>query len=60
MRIEEASGGAEIGASALLLLQAAAFQARIGPFAFRLATPQSAASCYRAVARLAARPVVWR
>lgn len=47
-------GRAGASASALLLLQAAASQARIGPFAFRgLASPQSAASLYRAVARLA-------
>jgi hypothetical protein len=47
-------GRAGSSASALLLLQAAASQARIGPFAFRgLASPQSAAALYRSVARLA-------
>jgi hypothetical protein len=47
--------GPGAGASALLLLQAAASQARIGPFAFSgLASPQAAALLYRAVARLAA------
>jgi hypothetical protein len=46
--------GPGAGASALLL-QAAASQARIGPFAFSgLASPQAAALLYRAVARLAA------
>jgi len=44
-----------LSASALVLLQAAAFQARIGPFALRgLATSQSAVLLYRAAARLAA------
>jgi hypothetical protein len=38
--------------SALLLLQFAATQAEIGPFARRgLATPQAAARCYGAMAR---------
>lgn len=46
---------AEDNASALLLLQAAAARAEIGPFARReRASPQSAAGCYRAAARLVA------
>lgn len=53
-------GRAGASATALLLLQAAASQARIGPFAFRgLASPQSAASLYRAIGRLAV-PMVAR
>ncbi|MBN9441317.1 hypothetical protein [Bosea sp. (in: a-proteobacteria)] len=50
--VEQGRQGA--GASALLLLQAAAAQARIGPFAAReRATPQSAAALYRRAACLA-------
>ncbi|MBD3848919.1 hypothetical protein IED13_24740 [Bosea sp. SSUT16] len=47
--------GLNLSASALVLLQAAAFKARIGPFALKgLATSQSAVLLYRAAARLAA------
>ncbi|WP_449254868.1 hypothetical protein [Bosea sp. (in: a-proteobacteria)] len=54
-------GRAGASATALLLLQAAASQAGIGPFAFRgLASPRSAASLYRAVARLAVPAVAGR
>ena len=43
-------------ASALVLVQAAAARAEIGPFAVKgRATPQSAAGCYRATAQLMAR-----
>ena len=46
---------ADANASALVLLQAAAARAEIGPFARRgRASPQSAAVCYRAAARLGA------
>lgn len=46
---------ADANASALVLLQAAAARAEIGSFARRgRASPQSAAICYRAAARLAA------
>lgn len=46
---------ADANASALVLLQAAAARAEIGPFARRgRASPQSAAGCYRAAARLVA------
>ena len=46
---------ADANASALVLLQAAAARAEIGPFARRgRASPQSAAVCYRAAARLVA------
>ncbi|WP_199093155.1 hypothetical protein [Bosea sp. ASV33] len=46
---------ADVNASALVLLQAAAARAEIGPFARRgRASPQAAAGCYRAAARLAA------
>lgn len=42
-----------IHASALVLLQAAAAHAEIGPFAVTgKATPQSATGCYRAAAQL--------
>lgn len=45
---------ADANASALVLLQAAAARAEIGPFARRgRASPQAAASFYRAAARLA-------
>lgn len=45
---------ADGNASALVLLQAAAARAEIGPFARRgRASPQAAAGCYRAAARLA-------
>ncbi|KRE02810.1 hypothetical protein ASE61_16280 [Bosea sp. Root670] len=45
----------DANASALVLLQAAAARAEIGPFARRgRASPQSAAVCYRAAARLVA------
>lgn len=45
----------EANASALVLLQAAAARAEIGPFARRgRASPQAAAGCYRAAARLIA------
>lgn len=44
---------ADANASALVLLQAAAARAEIGPFARRgRASPQAAASFYRATARL--------
>lgn len=44
---------ADANASALVLLQAAAARAEIGIFARRgRASPQSAAGCYRAAARL--------
>lgn len=47
----------EANASALVLLQAAAARAEIGPFARRgRASPQAAASLYRATARLVAPP----
>lgn len=43
----------DANASALVLLQAAAARAEIGPFARRgRASPQAAAGCYRAAARL--------
>lgn len=46
---------ADANASALVLLQAAAARAEIGPFARRgRASPQAAASFYRAAARLVA------
>lgn len=46
---------ADVNASALVLLQAAAARAEIGPFARRgRASPQAAASFYRAAARLVA------
>ncbi|WP_293798466.1 hypothetical protein [uncultured Bosea sp.] len=46
---------ADVNASALVLLQAAAARAEIGPFAQRgRASPQAAAGFYRAAARLAA------
>lgn len=46
---------ADANASALVLLQAAAARAEIGPFARRgRASPQAAAGSYRAAARLAA------
>lgn len=46
---------ADVNASALVLLQAAAARAEIGPFARRgRASPQAAACSYRAAARLAA------
>jgi hypothetical protein len=45
----------DANASALVLLQAAAARAEIGPFARRgRASPQAAAGCYRATARLVA------
>lgn len=47
---------AHANASGLLLLQAAAARAEIGPFARQaIATPQSAAGCYRAAAQLVPR-----
>ena len=46
---------AAVNGSALVLLQAAAARAEIGPFARRgRASPQAAASLYRAAARLVA------
>ncbi len=57
MRIEAGRNADEgnAGASTLLLLQAAAAEAQIGPFARRsLATPQAASSRYRDAARLVA------
>ena len=46
---------ADANASALVLLQAAAARAEIGPFARRgRASPQAAAGLYRAAARLVA------
>jgi hypothetical protein len=53
IRPERTAWNSNASASALVLLQAAAARAEIGPFARRgRATPQSAAGCYRAVARL--------
>ena len=44
----------QANASALVLLQAAAARAEIGPFARRgLESPRAATGCYRAAARLA-------
>ena len=52
-RVWPEQGVVSTNASALVLLQAAAARAGIGPFARRgKATPQSAAGCYRAAAQL--------
>jgi len=55
-RVWPEQGAANASASALVLLQAAAARAEIGPFAVKgRATPQSAAGSYRAAAQLMAR-----
>ncbi len=52
-RVRPGRDAAHVEASALLLLQAAAARAEIGPFARKaITTPQSAAGFYRAAAQL--------
>lgn len=52
-RVWPGRDAAHVESSALLLLQAAAARAEIGPFARNgITTPQSAAGCYRAAAQL--------